>query len=96
MSDTEERGPFEVYLAVEDCRSGEIETMEISPDDPLDLETLLDQWIADRYCGELCRDGELMPRLQGEGYAWIQTDWRPLDSVVVWEAGGFFLKPCEA
>jgi hypothetical protein len=82
----------DTYLAVEDCRSGEIAVVPIGPDEPLDLEAQLDAWIAAEYCGELVRDGELMPRLPGEGYAWLQTDGRPLDSPIVWESGGFYLK----
>ena len=85
----------DTYLAVEDSRSGSIAIVPIEPDQPLDLAALLDQWIDAEYGGELVRDGELIPRLAGDGYAWIQTDGRPLDSVVVWESGGFYLREAQ-
>lgn len=85
-------GPFEQYLLIEECQTGELSAIELGPDDPLDLETLVDRWVAERFGGELMRDGELMPKLQGDFYATIHTDWRPLDSVVVWESGGFYLR----
>lgn len=85
----------ECYLAVEECRSGELEIFALADDDLLDLETLVDQWIAESSGGELMRDGDIMPKLRGEYYAWIQTDRRPLDSAVVWESGGFYVREAD-
>lgn len=80
------------YLHVEECRSGETYIKPLSDEDILDLETQLDLWIESEFCGELERDGDIMPRLQGDYYAKIMTDGRSPDSVVCWESGGFYLK----
>lgn len=85
----------ECYLVVEECSSGTLEVFALADDDLMDLETLVDQWITESSCGELVRDGDIMPQLQGEYYAWIQTDQRPLDSVVVWESGGFYIREAD-
>lgn len=85
----------DTYLAVEECRSGELAVYSLSDDQPLDLEELVDQWIHEDSWGERIRDGELTPSLPGDYYAWIQTDGRPLDSVVVWESGGFYVKEAD-
>jgi hypothetical protein len=58
----------------------------------MDLDALVDAWIASEFCGELQRDGKLMPRLEGDYYAQILTDNRAPDSAVCWTSGGFFLK----
>lgn len=88
-------GPFEQYLLIEECRSGDLNAIELAPDDALDLEALVDAWIAARSGGELCRDGELMPKLEGDYYATIHTDWRPIGSAIVWESGGFYVKEAQ-
>lgn len=81
------------YLWIEECRSGETYIKPLGEDDILDLETQLDLWIESEFVGELERDGDLMPRLQGDFYAKIMTDGRSPDSVVCWESGGFYMKP---
>jgi hypothetical protein len=88
----EPRGPFECYLHVEECRSGETWVSEIKGRMILDLKTRVKAWVKSEFCGELALDGEIMPRLQGDYYASIITDWRPVDSFVVWQGGGFYLK----
>lgn len=82
----------DTYLHIEECRSGETYIKPLSDEDILDLETQLDLWIESEFCGELERDGDTMPRLQGDYYAKIMTDGRSPDSVVCWESGGFYLK----
>lgn len=85
-------GPFECYLLVRECRSGEEWVTEIKGRMLLDLETRVKAWVKAEFGGELKLSGELMPRLSGDYYAVIITDWRPRDSVVVWQSGGFFLQ----
>lgn len=75
------------YLLVKECRSGETWIIPFGPDDTLDIRHNVKKWIAS--------DGELMPKLSGDYYAAIITDGRPPDSVVVWQSGGFYLKPNE-
>ena len=65
---------------------------EIKNDDVLDLETLLISWVENQFCDELILDPPLMPRLEGDFYAQIKTDWADKDSVVCWESAGFYLK----
>lgn len=95
MANTTDCGPFETYLQVEDCRSGDTWSLEIGPDEPLDIEALICRWADSEFCGELTLDGEIMPQLQGDYYAAIITDWRPTDSCVVWEGGGFYLREAD-
>jgi hypothetical protein len=83
----------DTYLLIEECRSGTLELFALRDDTPfLDLEALVDAWIAETSCGELVRDGDMQHQLPGDYYATLQTDGRPLDSCVVWEAGGFYVK----
>ena len=82
----------DTYLLIEECRSGTLELFAIGEDTPLELEALVDAWIAETSCGELVRDGDIQHQLPGDYYATLQTDGRPLDSCVVWEAGGFYVK----
>jgi hypothetical protein len=83
---------FKNYLHVTENRSGENYTMKIEYEELLCLETLVDKWIAEQFCGELQRDGELCDNVGGDYYAAIRTDWNKLDSVIVWQSGGFYLK----
>jgi len=90
--DDEEKGPHEVYLFVEDCRTGQEWFVEIDEDVPLDLEEQVSLWVEEQFEGELKIDGKLMPALEGDYYAQIKTDWAPKNSVVCWESGGFYLR----
>ena len=85
----------DTYLHVREERSGQEWIVPLADDDPLDLETQIDRWIASEYGGELARSGELMPQLSGDYYARIMTDGNPPTSVVCWESGGFFLASVE-
>ena len=78
-------------LCIESPASGWVRVYQLDDNTPLDLEALVDQWISREYQGEFTRDGELMPKLQGDYYSWIVTDDRPWDSPIVWESGGFYL-----
>lgn len=82
----------DTYLHIEECRSGETYIKPLGDDDVLDLETQLDLWIESEFSGELERDGDIMPRLQGDYYAQIMTDGRAPDSPICWQSGGFYLK----
>jgi hypothetical protein len=84
--------PFECYLYVYHCRSGEEFFKEIKDDDVLDLETQLIDWAEDQFCGELEIDFPLIPGIEGEFFASIKTDFNPPDSVFCWESAGFYLK----
>jgi hypothetical protein len=90
--DEEEKGPFETYLLVEDCRTGREWIVEFDEDSTLDLREQVEAWIEEEFCGELKIAGELTPCLQGDYYAQIKTDWATKDSVVCWESGGFYLR----
>lgn len=85
--------PFDCYLHVEHCQSGETYIQEIKPNWTLGLKTRVKYWLKTEFSGELALDGELMPSLQGEYYARIMTDNRQPDSIVCWTAGGFYTKP---
>ena len=91
----ENKGPWETYLLVEDCRDGRKYITPIDPETVLDLEQLVKTWVDKEFWGDLELDGEIMPALQGEYYAQIKTDWAREDSVVCWDAGGFYLKDSE-
>lgn len=82
----------DTYLHVREYRSGEEWIVPIADEDPMNIETLVDRWIAQEYSGELVRDGRLIPRLEGDYYAQIKTDGRPPESAVCWSSGGFYLK----
>lgn len=86
--------PYECYLHIYDCRSGEEFFKELKDDDILDLESQLVNWVNEEFCGELEID---LPTIDFEGdyYASIKTDWNPTDSVIVWESAGFYLKGVE-
>ena len=84
--------PYECYLYVYHCASGEEFFREIKDDDVLDLETQLIQWVDDHFCGELELDLPIMHGIEGDYFASIKTDFNPPDSVISWESGGFYLK----
>ena len=86
-------GPYETYLLVTD-KEGIESVMEIQEDELLDLEALICKWIerelGDSFC--LAQPFDSNNRIFGDYYAVIITDWRPKDSLVVWEGAYFFLK----
>lgn len=82
-------GPFETYLHIQECRSGEEYTMEITPRMKLDIERLVKRWVKNEYGGELRVSG-FEPRLEGEYYARIITDWRKPDTILCWASTGFW------
>lgn len=86
------RAPFEFYLLVQDCKTGEEYVREIKDDELLDLEAQLIQWAKDEFNDELIIDLPIMPKLEGDFYGQIKTDWADKDSVVCWEGAGFYLK----
>lgn len=90
--DEEEKGPFETYLLVEDCRTGQEWVVEFDENSTLDLREQVEAWVEEEFCGELKIDGELTPAFEGDYYAQIKTDWATKDSVVCWESGGFYLR----
>jgi hypothetical protein len=85
------KAPFECYLQVEDCKSGEFFFKELKDDDLLSLEDQLSIWIEEDSCGELVIDFPLM-EIQGDFYAQIKTDWREPESPICWESAGLFIK----
>ena len=92
MTELAKVAPYECYLHVYDCKSGEDYFKEIKDDDVLDLETQLIQWVADYFCGELELDLPIIRGMEGDYFASIKTDFNAPDSVISWESGGFYLK----
>jgi hypothetical protein len=95
MNDDTPKGPYETYLLVTDKDDYE-SVMEIQEDELLDLEVLISKWI-EREIGNGCylvQPFDSNNKIFGDYYAVIITDWRPLDSVVVWE-GAYFFVDCE-
>ena len=86
------RAPYETYLYVYHCASGEEYFVEIKDDDILDLETQVIHWVKDYFGGEAEVDLPLIPGMEGEFFASIKTDFNPPDSVISWEAAGFYIK----
>lgn len=84
--------PFETYLYITHCQSGETYVEEIKGNMLLDLKTRVKHWLKKQFSGEIELDGELMPQLDGEYYAAIYTDNRQPDSCIVWQSGGFYTK----
>lgn len=82
----------ETYLHVTEMRFGKEWIVPVGEETSLDLKLLVEEWIAQEFCGELELDGELQPRLEGDFYAKIVVDGRSPDSVVCWDSGGFWLK----
>lgn len=83
------------YLHVEECRSGQTWVVPISGETLLDIDALVDAWIASEFCGEMERDGEIMRHLSGHYFAQIKTDGREPESPICWQSGGFYLKSVE-
>jgi hypothetical protein len=84
--------PYETYLHVHDCKSGEDYFMELKDDDLLDLQIQLIRWVREEFCDELEIDLPIMSGMEGDYFACIKTDFNSPDSVISWESGGFYLK----
>lgn len=84
--------PYECYLYVYNCASGEEFFREIKDDDLLDLETQVIHWAKDYFGDEVEVDLPIVHGLEGEYFASIKTDFNAPDSVISWESGGFYLK----
>jgi hypothetical protein len=92
MNPCEDRpAPYETYLYIYDCKSGEEFFKELKDDDILDLESQVINWVNEHFCGELVIDLPLCD-FEGDYHASIKTDFNSPDSVVVWESAGFYLK----
>jgi hypothetical protein len=83
--------PYENYLYVYDCKSGEEFFKELKDDDLLDIETQVIHWVKEHFAGEAEIDLPLCD-FEGDYYASIKTDFNSPDSVIVWESTGFYLK----
>jgi hypothetical protein len=81
--------PYETYLHVHDCKSGEDYFMELKDDDLLDLQIQLIRWVREEFYNEL---EIIMSGMEGDYFACIKTDFNSPDSVISWESGGFYLK----
>lgn len=79
------------YLHVTECASGMTWIKELGPEALLDLKGQLRVWVQEQFCGELELDDDLIPGIEGEYYGKIMTDGRPPESVICWEAAGFYL-----
>lgn len=84
--------PFETYLHIRCCRSGEEFFREIKDDDILDLETQVIAWVEEQFDGEVELDLPIIHGIEGDYYASIKTDFNSPDSLISWESGGFYLK----
>jgi hypothetical protein len=84
--------PFECYLYIYDCKSGQKFFKEIKDDDILDLETQVIHWVKDYFSGEAEVDLPLIHGMDGDYFASIKTDFNPFDSVISWESAGFYIK----
>ena len=97
MEDSKIIGPYQTYLLVTD-KGGEDSVMEIKDDEPLDLEALICKWIerevGDTFC--LQKPFDHTNKIYGDYYAAIIADWRPKDSLVVWEGCYFSMEYCGA
>ena len=82
----------ETYLHVRDEKSGQEWVVPLGGHVLLSLERQVKEWIKSEFCGELVLDGKIMRRLSGDYYARIMTDGRPINSIVCWDGGGFYLK----
>ena len=83
--------PYENYLYVYECQTGEEFFKELKDDDLLDLETQVIHWVKEQFAGEAEIDFPLCD-FEGEYHASIKTDFNSPDSVIVWESAGFYLK----
>lgn len=83
--------PYETYLYIYDCKSGEEFFKELKDDDILDLESQVINWVNEHFCGELAIDLPLCD-FEGDYHASIKTDFNSPDSVISWESKGFYIK----
>lgn len=83
--------PYETYLYVYDCKSGEEFFKELKDDDILDVESQVINWVRDYFAGEAEVDLPFCFH-EGDYHASIKTDFNSPDSVIVWESAGFYLK----
>lgn len=96
MTELCKSAPFECYLYIYECKTGEEFFKELKDDDLLDLETQVIQWAKDYFNGEAEVDLPLIHGLEGDYFASIKTDFSPPDSITSWESSGFFLKFIES
>jgi len=92
MTELCKSAPFECYLYIYECRSGEEFFKKIKDDDILDLETQVIHWVKDYFGGEAEVDLPLIHGMEGEYFASIKTDFNPPGSVISWESAGFYIK----
>jgi hypothetical protein len=95
MQNSKVIGPYQIYLLVTD-KEGEESVMEIKDDELLDLEALIRKWIEREVGNSFCllEPFNSSNKIYGDYYAVIITDWRPKDSLVVWEGSYFFMEYC--
>jgi len=92
MNPCEDRpAPYENYLYVYECQTGEEFFKELKDDDLLDIETQVIHWVKEHFAGEAEIDYPLC-QFEGDYHASIKTDFNSPDSVIVWESAGFYLK----
>lgn len=92
MNHCEDRpAPYETYLYVYDCKSGEEFFKELKDDDLLDVETQVIHWVKEHFAGEAEVDLPFCFH-EGDYHASIKTDFNSPDNVIVWESAGFYLK----
>jgi hypothetical protein len=84
--------PYECYLYICNCRSGEEFFKEIKDDDILDLETQVIHWVKDYFDDEAEVDLPIIHGLEADYFASIKTDFNSPDSVISWESAGFYIK----
>lgn len=84
------------YLRVYSRRDGETFIMPIAEDEPLDIDTLIQDWVKYRY-GDDDHNVHISRPVRGlcEHDAAIITDGRPPDSCIVWSSAEFDLIPKE-
>ena len=87
--------PYENYLLIQNCKTGEEEYREIGNKDILDLEQLIEMWVDQKFDGEMEIDPPLIDFHEGDYWAAIKTNWASPVSVISWESAGFYLKPCK-
>jgi len=87
--------PYENYLLIQNCRTGEEWYEEIKDKDIVDLEQLIKKWVDQKFGGEMEIDPPLIDFMEGDYWAAIKTNWASPVSVISWESAGFYLKPCE-
>ena len=82
----------EVYLLIRDCRSDELTKIPLKNNAKLDLKYQIKKWIKRYFQNAAVLNGELMPKVEGDYYAKLITDGRPIDTNVVWDSAGFFVR----